>query len=148
MTLTPTCGGAPRHGSPGHTSGPPAWQTRLPPPPIMRIATGRARCAARMSRWDATEVTEQIAVRLDDGLAENARAAAAAAGTTLSDWVRSALRRQVALATALRARAEEDARGPLYSAAEEDALMDTRERRALAAFDDPQSDPGIDAGRR
>lgn len=97
------------------------------------------------AQWDATEVTEQIAIRLDDGLAENARAAA---GTTLSDWVRSAIRRQVALATALRARAEEDARGPLYSTAEEDALMDARERRALAAFDDHDSDPGVDTGAR
>ncbi len=89
---------------------------------------------------------EQIAVRLDDGLAENARAAAAAAGTTLSDWVQSAIRQHVTLATALRARAEEDARPPLYTDAEEDALMDARQRRALAAFDDPGSDDA--AGRR
>jgi hypothetical protein len=60
---------------------------------------------------------EQIAVRLDDALAEHARAEAAAAGSTLSDWVRGAIRYQVALATALRARAQVDARPPLCSEA-------------------------------
>lgn len=79
-------------------------------------------------------VTEQIAIRLDDRLAESARAAAAASGTNLSAWVRSAIRNQVALSVALRARTEEDARGQLYSESEEDALMDARARRALAAF--------------
>jgi antitoxin component of RelBE/YafQ-DinJ toxin-antitoxin module len=96
-----------------------------------------------MAWWDTSGVTEQIAIRLDDGLAENARAAAAAAGTTLSDWVRSAIRQQVALATALRARAEEDARIQLYTDAEEDALMDARQRRALAAFDHPDPDAAV-----
>jgi antitoxin component of RelBE/YafQ-DinJ toxin-antitoxin module len=96
-----------------------------------------------MAWWDTSGVTEQIAIRLDDGLAENARAAAAAAGTTLSDWVRSAIRQQVALATALRARAEEDVRIQLYTDAEEDALMDARQRRALAAFDHPDPDAAV-----
>ena len=84
-------------------------------------------------------MTEKIAVRLDDVLAENARTAAAASGATLSDWVRSAIRHQVALDVALRARAEEDARPPLYSLDQENALMDARQRRALAAFDDPDT---------
>ena len=56
-------------------------------------------------------MTVQIAIRLDDGLAEDVKSAAAAAGTNLSDWVRAALARQVVAARALRARAEEDARG-------------------------------------
>jgi len=87
----------------------------------------------------------QIAIRLDDVMAEQSRAEAAAAGTTLSEWVRSAVRHQLSLATAMRARAEEDARAPLYSPAEEDALMDARERRAVAAFEHPDADPD---GRR
>lgn len=85
--------------------------------------------------WDASWVTEQMSIRLEDGLAEKARAAAEAEGTSLSDWVRSAIRHKVLLATAMRARAEEDARGPLYTETEENAVMDARERRALAAFE-------------
>lgn len=84
-------------------------------------------------------MSEQIAVRLEDGLAENARAEAAAAGTSLSEWVRGAIQRQVLQATALRARVEEDARGPLWSDDEEDALMDARHRRGIAAFADPEN---------
>lgn len=80
-------------------------------------------------------MTVQIAVRLDDVLAENARAAAAAAGTNLSEWVRSAIRQQTALAIALRARAEEDARPPLYTGEQEDALLAARRHRAVATFD-------------
>jgi hypothetical protein len=80
-------------------------------------------------------VTEQIAVRLDDSLAENARSAAAAAGTTLSEWVRTAIRQKIALATALRAREEEDARPVLRSAGDDEALVIARRRRAAAAFD-------------
>jgi hypothetical protein len=76
----------------------------------------------------------QIAVRLDDALAENVRAAAAAAGTNLSEWVRAAIRRQAALATALRARAEEDTGPPLYTDTQEDALVAERRRRAAAVF--------------
>jgi hypothetical protein len=82
-------------------------------------------------------MTEQIAVRLDDALAEHARAEAAAAGATLSDWVRGAIRHQVALATALRARAQEDARPPLHTEADEDALSAARRTAAWRAFDDP-----------
>jgi hypothetical protein len=77
----------------------------------------------------------QMTVRLDDRLAETARAEAAAAGKNLSDWVRDAIINQARLATALRARAEEDARGPLHSPAQEDALMAERQRRAAASFD-------------
>ncbi|PZS37435.1 MAG: hypothetical protein DLM62_19225 [Pseudonocardiales bacterium] len=77
----------------------------------------------------------QIAVRLDDTLAENVRTAAAAAGTSLSEWVRSAIRQQSALATALRARAEEDTGPPLYTDEQEDDLLAARRRRAVAAFD-------------
>lgn len=79
-------------------------------------------------------MTVQIALRLDDGLAEYARAAAAADGTNLSDWIRRAVRHHAALATARHARAEEDARSPLHSPEREDALMDVRHARALAAF--------------
>lgn len=79
-------------------------------------------------------MTVQIALRLDDELAESARVAAAADGTNLSEWIRRAIRRQAALATALRARAEEDARAPLYTPEQEDALMASRRRRAAAAF--------------
>ena len=80
-------------------------------------------------------MTVQIAVRLDDTLAENARAAAAAAGTNLSEWIRTAIRQQAALATAMRARAEEDARPALYTNEQEDALVTARSRRAIAAFE-------------
>jgi len=79
-------------------------------------------------------MTVQIAVRLDDTLAENARAAAAAAGTNLSEWIRTAIRQQAALATARRARAEEDTRLALYTAEQEDVLAGARRRRALATF--------------
>ncbi|MGH3771684.1 MAG: hypothetical protein ACRDRW_09855 [Pseudonocardiaceae bacterium] len=85
-------------------------------------------------------MTVQIAVRLDDTLAENARAAATAAGTNLSEWIRSAIRRQAALATALRARAEEDTSPPLYTDEQEDALLTARRHRAAAAFTDTTSD--------
>jgi hypothetical protein len=77
----------------------------------------------------------QIAIRLDDALAAKARAAANAAGTNLSEWIRSAIRQQAALATALRARAEEDAGPPLYTDEQEDALLTARRRRA-APFTD------------
>jgi hypothetical protein len=81
-------------------------------------------------------MTVQIAVKLDDGLAEQVKAAAADAGTNLSEWVRAALQRQAAIAKALRARAEEDARGPAYTDEQENALMVARRRRAIAAFDE------------
>jgi hypothetical protein len=80
-------------------------------------------------------MTVQIAIRLDDGLAEDVRSAAAAAGTNLSEWVRTALTRQVAMARAVRARAEEDAR-PVYSAEQEAALSAARRRRAISALDE------------
>ena len=75
-------------------------------------------------------MTVQIAVRIDDALAENARAAAAAAGTNLSNWIRSAIRQQAALA-----RAEEDTGPPLYPGEQQDSLLTARRRRAVAAFD-------------
>lgn len=81
-------------------------------------------------------MTVQIAVKLDDGLAEQVKAAAADAGTNLSEWVRTALQRQAAIAKALRARAEEDARAPLYTAEQEQALMHARRRRAIATLDE------------
>ncbi len=81
-------------------------------------------------------MTVQIAVRLDDALAENARAAATAAGTNLSEWIRSAIRQQAALATALRARAEEDTGTRLYTDEQEDALVAARRVRATAVFTD------------
>jgi len=81
-------------------------------------------------------MTVQIAVKLDDRLAEQVKAAAADAGTNLSEWVRSALQHQAAVAKARRARAEEDARGAIYTAAQEAALMTARRRRAIAALDE------------
>jgi metal-responsive CopG/Arc/MetJ family transcriptional regulator len=78
----------------------------------------------------------QIAVRLDENLAEQVKAAAADAGINLSEWVRTALRRQALAAKAMRARAEEDAREPVYTAEQEAALMAGRRRRAIAALDE------------
>ncbi|MCY7343172.1 MAG: hypothetical protein LH603_15420 [Pseudonocardia sp.] len=58
-------------------------------------------------------MTVQIAVKLDDGLAEQV---GAAAGTNLSEWVRVALQREATWAKAMRAaRAEEDARSSVYT---------------------------------
>lgn len=81
-------------------------------------------------------MTVQIAVKLDDGLAEQVRAATADAGTNLSEWVHWALQRQAALAKAMRARAEEDARGSVYTDEREAALMTARRLRAIAALDE------------
>ncbi|MDT7596467.1 MAG: hypothetical protein QOJ06_2013 [Pseudonocardiales bacterium] len=81
-------------------------------------------------------MTVQIAVKLDDRLAEQVKAAAADAGTTLSEWVRSALQHQATVAKARRARAEEDARGAIYTAEQEAALTRTRHRRAINALDE------------
>ena len=75
-------------------------------------------------------------MKLDARLAEQVRAAADAAGTSLSEWVRGALHHQAALAKARRARAEEDARGPVYTEQQESALMAARRRRAVAALDE------------
>lgn len=83
----------------------------------------------------AHRMTVQIAVKLDDALAEQVRAAAADAGTNLSEWVRVALQRQAVLAKAMRARAEEDARPPVYTEDQERALMVARRRRAIRALD-------------
>ncbi|MGH4019894.1 MAG: hypothetical protein ACRDT0_11780 [Pseudonocardiaceae bacterium] len=80
-------------------------------------------------------MTVQIALRLDDGLAESARTAAAATGTNLSEWIRRAIRREAAAAMALRARAEEDARQALYTPEQEDVLMVARRARAAASFE-------------
>jgi hypothetical protein len=60
----------------------------------------------------------------------------------VSAWVRAAIRHQLALATALRARAEEDARGGLFSAEQEDALLDARMARSVAAFERDDA-PGV-----
>lgn len=81
-------------------------------------------------------MTVQIAVKLDDGLAEQVRAAAADAGTNLSEWVRVALQRQATIAKAIRARAEEDARDPVYTEEQEGALMAARRRRAIVALEE------------
>ena len=80
-------------------------------------------------------MTVQIALRLEPGLAESARAAAADTGTTLSEWIRRTIRREAAAATARRARVEEDTRPPLYTPEQEDALMVSRRARAAAAFE-------------
>lgn len=78
----------------------------------------------------------QIAVKLDDGLAEQVKAAAADAGTNLSEWVRAALQHQALVAKSMRARAEEDAREAVYTDEQEVALMAARHRRAVAALDE------------
>lgn len=80
-------------------------------------------------------MSEQMTLRLDDRLAAGARDAATAAGASLSDWVRSAIRYQLDLATALRARAEEDCRGGLYTVEQEDALLDARAAETREAFE-------------
>lgn len=85
--------------------------------------------------WDAYCMSEQMTLRLDGRLAAGARDAAAEAGCSLSDWLRTAIRHQLALRTAVRARAEEDARGGLFSAEQEDALLDARMAESVAAFD-------------
>lgn len=79
---------------------------------------------------------KQLAVKLDDRLLEEIHAAAANAGTNLSEWVRAALQRQASAAKAMRARAEEDARGPVYTVEQEAALMAQRRRRAITALDE------------
>lgn len=81
-------------------------------------------------------MTVQIAVKLDDSLAEQIKAAAADSGTNLSEWVRGALQRQAVLAKAMRARAEEDARGSAYTDEQERALTAARRRRAIATLDE------------
>lgn len=80
-------------------------------------------------------MSEQMTLRLDDRLAAGAREAAAESGSSVSDWVRGAIRHQLALNTALRARAEEDRRGGLYTEEQEDALLDARARESATAFD-------------
>ena len=96
--------------------------------------SGAPHTCARMTICH-TPAMARIALRLDDSLAENAEAAAAAAGQTLSEWLRGAILHRAKLDTALRARAEEDARGPLYTPEQEETLMAHRKRLALAAFD-------------
>jgi hypothetical protein len=81
-------------------------------------------------------MTVQIAVKLDDGLAEQVKAAAADAGANLSEWVRAALQHQALVAKSMRARAEEDARDVVYTDEQEAALMAARRRRAIAALDE------------
>ncbi|HZZ50061.1 MAG TPA: hypothetical protein VFE65_24490 [Pseudonocardia sp.] len=79
-------------------------------------------------------MTVQIAVKLDDKLGEEVKAAAADAGTSLSDWVRSVLKHQAAAAKALRARAEEDAREPFQTVERTAELMAARRRRAIQSL--------------
>jgi hypothetical protein len=82
-------------------------------------------------------MTVQIAVRLDDALAAQVKAAADDAGTNLSEWVRAALQHQALLAKSMQARrAEEDARQAPYTEEQEAALMTARRRRAIAALDE------------
>jgi predicted transcriptional regulator len=85
-------------------------------------------------------VPEQIAIRLDDELGARARAEASTVGATLSDWVRDAIRHHIARETARRARAQEDARGPLYTPEQEVALLASRVARARQAFTDFHAD--------
>ena len=82
-------------------------------------------------------MTVQIALRLDDRLAEQVRVAAAESGTNLSEWIRTILQRQVVAAKAARARSEEDARDAVYTAEQEAALMVARRRRAISSLDEP-----------
>jgi hypothetical protein len=84
----------------------------------------------------AKRMSVQIAVKLDDGLAEQVKAAAADAGTNLSEWVRAVLQHQALVAKAMRARVEEDAREPVYTNEQEAALMAARRRRAIATLDE------------
>ncbi|MGH3586278.1 MAG: ribbon-helix-helix protein, CopG family [Pseudonocardia sp.] len=81
-------------------------------------------------------MTMQVSVKLDDELAEQVRAAAADSGSNLSDWVRQVLQHQALAAKAQRARAEEDARGAVYTAEQEAALTAARRRRAIAALEE------------
>jgi len=90
----------------------------------------------RLTICHAFRMTVQIAVKLDDALAEQVKAAAADAGTNLSEWVRAALQREALLAKSRRARAEEDAREAVYTEEREAALMTARRRRALVALDE------------
>jgi hypothetical protein len=87
-------------------------------------------------------MSEQMTLRLDDRLAAGARDAAAAAGSSVSDWVRGAIRHQLALTTALRARAEEDARNELFSEDQEDAVLDARMAASIATFEGDDA-PGV-----
>jgi hypothetical protein len=96
----------------------------------------RARLTLCLTICHAVRMTVQIAVKLDDGLAEQIRAAAADAGTNLSDWVRAALQHQALVAKSMRARAEEDAREAVYTDEQEAALMAARRRRASATLDE------------
>lgn len=81
-------------------------------------------------------MTKQLAVKLDDALHEQVEAAAADAETSVSEWVRATLRHQAAVAKAQRARAEEDAREPLYTPEQEATLMTARHRRGVIAFEE------------
>lgn len=100
----------------------------------MSIGQGRWRCGLTICH--AAGMTVQIAVKLDDKLGEEIRAAAADAGTSLSEWVRSVLKHQAAAAKARRARAEEDAREPAYTPEREAALMAARRRRAITSLNE------------
>ncbi|WP_037070419.1 ribbon-helix-helix protein, CopG family [Pseudonocardia acaciae] len=81
-------------------------------------------------------MSTQVSVKLDDELLAEVKAAAADAGTNLSDWVRQVLQHQALAAKAMRARAEEDAREPVYTDEQEAALMAARRRRAIAALEE------------
>ena len=81
-------------------------------------------------------MTMQIAVKLDDRLAEEVRAAADESGKNLSEWIRATLAHQVVVLRAQRARAEEDAREPTYCDEQEAELMVARRRRAITSLDE------------
>ncbi len=76
-------------------------------------------------------MTVQIALRLDEGLADSARAAAADSGTNLSEWLRREIKSAADRAAYRRALAAETAR-PLYTDEQEDAIMAVHARRHLA----------------
>lgn len=79
-------------------------------------------------------MSARMRVRLHERIAR-ARGAAAAAGSWVPDWVRAAIRDQLTVSIARGARAGQDAHGPLYSAAQEDALLNARMGCGIAAFD-------------
>jgi hypothetical protein len=76
-------------------------------------------------------MTVQIALRLDEDLAAAVRAAADAGGMSLSEWLRRVIRAEADRAAYQRAYAAEQDR-PLYTAAQEDAIMAARARRQAA----------------
>jgi hypothetical protein len=91
------------------------WQEPVPSSWQNRTSGGPMSVAADRSWVDQfaltlamlVRMTVQIAVRMDDALAAQVKAAADDTGTNLSEWVRAAPQHQAALATSVRARAED-----------------------------------------